>query len=80
MESEISEKVQRLTRILAEEANKFPRITVGQYSTGVYGYDWKVYLNEEQLRAAFRHELRTFVRSQAATGVSFAYSSPVGVR
>ena len=48
MEREISEKVQRLTRILSEEADKFPRITVGQYSTGIYGYDWKVYLDEER--------------------------------
>jgi hypothetical protein len=48
MESQISEKVQRLTRILSEEADKFPRITVSQYSTGIYGYDWKVYLDQEQ--------------------------------
>jgi hypothetical protein len=48
MEMEISEKVQRLTRILSEEAEKFPRITVAQYSTGTYGYDWKVYLDEER--------------------------------
>lgn len=48
MESEISEKVQRLTRILSEEADKFPRITVSPYSTGIYGYDWKVYLDEER--------------------------------
>jgi hypothetical protein len=47
MEMEISEKIQRLTRILSEEANKFPRITVDQYSTGTYGYDWKVYLDRE---------------------------------
>ena len=47
METEISEKVQRLTRILSEEAGKFPRITVDQYSTGTYGYDWKVYLDRE---------------------------------
>lgn len=47
MEREISEKVQRLTRILTEEADKFPGITVGQYSTGTYGYDWKVYLDQE---------------------------------
>ena len=47
MEKEISEKIQRLTGILLEEANKFPRLTVSQYSTGVYGYDWKVYLDEE---------------------------------
>jgi hypothetical protein len=31
-----------------EEAGKFPRVTVGQYSTGTYGYDWKVYLDEER--------------------------------
>jgi hypothetical protein len=48
MESQISEKVQRLTRILSEEADKFPRVTVSQYSTGTYGYDWKVYLDEQQ--------------------------------
>jgi hypothetical protein len=48
METEISEKVQHLTRILSEEANKFPRVTVDQYSTGAYGYDWKVYLDEER--------------------------------
>jgi hypothetical protein len=48
MEMEISEKVQRLTRILSEEAGKFPRITVDQYSTGTYGYDWKVYLDQER--------------------------------
>jgi hypothetical protein len=47
MEMEISEKVQRLTRILSEEANKFPRVTVDPYSTGTYGYDWKVYLDQE---------------------------------
>jgi hypothetical protein len=44
---EISEKVQRLTSILMEEASKFPRITVGPYSTGAYAYDWKVYMDEE---------------------------------
>ena len=48
MEREISEKVQRLTSILVEEAGKFPRITVSQYSTGTYGYDWKVYLDQER--------------------------------
>ena len=48
MEREISEKVQRLTRILSEEAGKFPRISVGPYSTGTYGYDWKVYLDKER--------------------------------
>jgi hypothetical protein len=86
MEREISEKVQRLTRILSEEADKFPRITVGQYSTGIYGYDWKVYLDEErqlgtisfttevtlserELRAAFRHELKAFMRNQVADHV-----------
>lgn len=87
METEISQKVQRLTQILSEEANKFPRITVDQYSTGTYGYDWKVYLDNEQqlgtiafttevtlsereLRAAFRHELRALIRSQAVSSVS----------
>jgi hypothetical protein len=48
METEISEKVQRLTRILTEEANKFPRVTVDQYSTGTYAYDWKVYLDQKR--------------------------------
>ena len=48
MEMEISEKVQRLTRILSEEADKFARITVDKYSTGTYRYDWKVYLDEER--------------------------------
>ena len=48
MDMEISEKIQRLTRILSEEANKFPRVTVDQYSTGTYGYDWKVYLDRER--------------------------------
>jgi hypothetical protein len=48
METEISEKVKRLTRILTEEAGKFPQITVDQYSTGTYGYDWKVYLDKER--------------------------------
>ena len=48
MERAISEKVQRLTRILLEEADRFPRISVGQYSSGRYGYDWKVYLDEER--------------------------------
>jgi hypothetical protein len=87
MEREISEKVQRLTRILSEEADKFPRITVGQYSTGTYGYDWKVYLDHErqlgtisftteltlserELRAAFRHELKAFMRNQAAEQIA----------
>jgi hypothetical protein len=48
MDMEISEKLQRLTRILTEEANKFPRVTVDQYSTGIYGYDWKVFLDQER--------------------------------
>jgi hypothetical protein len=81
MEKDTSENVQPLTHILAEEASKFPRITVDPYSTGKYGYDWKVYLDkerqlgsiafttevtlsEEELRAAFRHELKALVRSQ----------------
>jgi hypothetical protein len=85
METEISEKVQRLTGILGEEAEKFPRITVSQYSTGTYGYDWKVFLDQErqlgtisfttdlalserELRAAFRHELKTLARYHAALG------------
>ena len=92
MEREISEKVQRLTRILSEEADKFPRVTVGQYSTGTYGYDWKVYLDEErqlgtisfstevtlserELRAAFRHELKAFMRCQPAATIA---GSPPG--
>ncbi len=41
-------EVQRLTRILSEEAGKFPRVTVDQYSTGAYGYNWKVYMDEER--------------------------------
>ncbi|HTZ60901.1 MAG TPA: hypothetical protein VMB49_22485 [Acidobacteriaceae bacterium] len=48
METPISEKVQRLTRILSEEADKFPRISVSPYSTGIYGYDWKVYLDDDR--------------------------------
>jgi hypothetical protein len=83
METAISEKVQRLTHILLEEANRFPRISVGQYSSGRYGYDWKVYLDEErclgtisfttevtlsedELRTAFRRELKAVTRSPAA--------------
>jgi hypothetical protein len=93
METEISEKVQRLTRILSEEAGKFPRITVDQYSTGTYGYDWKVYLDKElqlgtialttevtlsehELRAAFRHELKALVRSQAVAPAPALRASP----
>ena len=93
MEMEISEKVQRLTRILSEEANKFPRITVDPYSTGSYGYDWKVYLDQErqlgtiacstevtlsekELRAAFRHELKALVRSQAVSPAPALRASP----
>jgi hypothetical protein len=48
MEREISGKVQRLTSILLEEANKFPRITVAPYSSGVHAYDWKVYMDQER--------------------------------
>jgi hypothetical protein len=83
MEREISEKIQRLTRILSEEADRFPRISIGQYSSGKYGYDWKIYLDEErylgtisftaevtlsedELRAAFRHEMKEIIRNQAA--------------
>ena len=93
MEMEISEKIQRLTRILTEEAGKFPRITVDEYSTGTYGYDWKVYLDrerqlgtiafttdvtlsEKELRAAFRHELKALVRSQAASPVPELAAGP----
>jgi hypothetical protein len=45
---EISEKVQRLTSILIEEASKFPRVSVSQYSTGAYAYDWHVYTDDER--------------------------------
>jgi hypothetical protein len=93
METEISEKVQRLTRILTEEAGRFARITVDQYSTGTYGYDWKVYLDQErqlgtiafttevtlsekELRAAFRHELKALVRSQAVSSAPALRASP----
>jgi hypothetical protein len=48
MEREISDKVQHLTSILLEEANKIPRITVAPYSSGAYAYDWKVYLDQER--------------------------------
>lgn len=48
MEREISGKVQRLTSILLDEANKFPRISVAPYSSGIHGYDWKVYLDQER--------------------------------
>ena len=86
MEMEISEKIQRLTRILSEEANKFPRITVDQYSTGTYGYDWKVYLDRElQLGTiAFttdvtlsENELRAAVRHELKALVRKHVPSPV---
>ena len=73
METEISEKVLRLTRILTEEANKFPRVTVDPYSTGIYGYDWKVYLDQEQQLGSIscttdttlsEHELRAAFRHE----------------
>jgi hypothetical protein len=93
METEISEKIQRLTRILSEEAGKFPKITVDQYSTGTYGYNWKVYLDnerqlgtiafttevplsEQELRVAFRHELKALVRNQAVSPPSALSASP----
>jgi hypothetical protein len=93
METEISEKIQRLTRILSEEAGKFPKITVDQYSTGIYGYNWKVYLDnerqlgtiafttevplsEQELRVAFRHELKALVRSQVSPPASALSASP----
>ncbi len=93
METEISEKIQRLTRILSEEAGKFPKITVDQYSTGTYGYNWKVYLDnerhlgtiafttevplsEQELRVAFRHELKALVRNQVAPPASVLSASP----
>jgi hypothetical protein len=88
MEMEISEKVQRLTRILSEEANKFPRITVDQYSTGIYGYDWKVYLDRElQLGTiAFttevtlsEKELRAAFRHELKALVRKQVPSPVSV-
>src|ERR1700721_2205505 len=41
METEISEKIQRLTRILSEEAGKSPRITVTHNSTGPMGMTGK---------------------------------------
>jgi len=73
MDMEISEKVQRLTRILTEEANKFPRVTVDQYSTGIYGYDWKVFLDRERQLGTIscttevtlsEHELRAAFRHE----------------
>jgi hypothetical protein len=93
METEISEKIQRLTRILSEEAGKFPKITVDQYSTGTYGYNWKVYLDnerqlgtiafptevplsEQELRVAFRHELKALVRNQVVSPASVLSASP----
>ena len=73
MDMEISDKVQRLTRILTEEANKFPRVTVDQYSTGIYGYDWKVFLDQERQLGTIscttevtlsEHELRAAFRHE----------------
>ena len=73
METEISEKVQRLTRILTEEAHKFPGITVDQYSTGTYAYDWKVYLDQQRQIGSIsfttdvplaEHELRAAFRHE----------------
>jgi hypothetical protein len=48
MESQVSEKVQHLTRILSEEAEKFPGVSVGPYSTGTYRYDWTVYQDQQR--------------------------------
>ena len=88
MEMEISEKVERLTRILSEEANKFPNITVDSYSTGTYGYDWKVYLDKElQLGTiAFstevtlsEKELRAAFRHELKALVRSQVASPVPV-
>lgn len=88
MEMEISEKVQRLTRILSEEANKFPRITVGQYSTGVYGYNWKVYLDSERQLGTIaftthvtlsEKELRAAFRHELKALVRNQAASPVPV-
>jgi hypothetical protein len=93
MEREISEKIERLTRILSEEAGKFPKITVDQYSTGTYGYNWNVYLenerqlgtiafttdvplSEQELRVAFRHELKALVRNQVVPAASALSASP----
>jgi hypothetical protein len=73
METEISEKIERLTRILLQEAGKFPRITVDPYSTGTFGYDWKVYLDQERQLGTIscstnvtlsEHELRAAFRHE----------------
>jgi hypothetical protein len=48
MENQVSEKVQHLTRILSEEAEKFAGVSVSPYSTGIYGYDWTVYSNQDR--------------------------------
>jgi hypothetical protein len=86
MEMEISEKVQRLTRILSEEANKFPRITVDPYSTGSYGYDWKVYLDQERQLGTIafstevtlsEKELRAAFRHELKALVRSQVASPV---
>jgi hypothetical protein len=86
MEMEISEKVQRLTRILSEEANKFPRITVDPYSTGTYGYDWKVYLDRERQLGTIafttdvtlsEKELRAAFRHELKALVGNQVASPV---
>ena len=88
MEMEISEKVQRLTRILSEEANKFPRITVDPYSTGTYGYDWKVYLDRERQLGTIafttdvtlsEKELRAAFRHELKALVRNQVASPVPV-
>jgi hypothetical protein len=86
METEISEKIERLTRILSEEANKFPRITVDPYSTGTYGYDWKVYLDQERQLGTIacttevtlsEKELRAAFRHELKALVRSQVASPV---
>jgi hypothetical protein len=86
MEMEISDKVQRLTRILSEEAGKFPRVTVDRYSTGTYGYDWKVYLDEERQLGTIavttevslsEHELRAAFRHELKALTRNQVASPV---
>ncbi len=88
MEMEISEKVLRLTRILSEEAKKFPRITVDPYSTGTYGYDWKVYMDEERQLGTIafttevtlsEKELRAAFRHELKALVRSQVASPVPV-
>jgi hypothetical protein len=86
METEISDKIQRLTRILSEEAGKFPRVTVDQYSTGAYGYNWNVYIDEERQLGTIafttevplsEHELRSAFRHELKALVRNQVASPV---